>query len=505
MKKNLLTYSEEQKDIVNTPGDLKIEAIAGSGKSSTLAFHALENRNKTKLYLSFNKDNQTDFEKRIKKHKIPMMEARTINSIAYTHTVQGEGYAFTPYEINIKDIEKFIIERGYESRINEVELKELMNECFYLYNRFVKSDKELTELRNLCSDSFYYSQAKIAGIVEKFIKRVLDRKAPVDYNLSLKLFQLAKAKLSFDIVYVDEAQDVNPCMIDIILNQDAIIILAGDSNQAINGWNGAINALDRFNFPKKRLSKSFRFGPSIANMAKEALKLALPYFPEFKVPEIIGAGKTDKIESFALLSRTNYGLFESLKNSDLRNIYIAGKFDSLIQVEGNKTLYSLHGFLLWDQAGKKGKAPGEFENFKSFNHYEGYARKYNLIPVLSAIRIVKENVDELPNILDNIKSRVVDKRKAKYIFLTVHKSKGLEFDKVVIFNDFNYLTSCISGLIQDPDLPVLWEEINLVYVAFTRAKVEVVHNFSFLPAFEEILSLENEFQKKDPELLFNIA
>uniref|UniRef100_UPI0013D42A21 UvrD-helicase domain-containing protein n=1 Tax=Klebsiella pneumoniae TaxID=573 RepID=UPI0013D42A21 len=60
----------------------------------------------------------------------------------------------------------------------------------------------------------------------------------------LKLFQLSKPDLSkqFGLIMVDEWQDTNEVTMDIVLEQDARLILVGDRHQSIYGFRGATNA-----------------------------------------------------------------------------------------------------------------------------------------------------------------------------------------------------------------------------------------------------------------------
>ena len=55
-------------------------------------------------------------------------------------------------------------------------------------------------------------------------------------------FNEAELCAQYDVVFVDEAQDLSPIqwkMVDIIRKNSKYIILAGDDDQAIYGWAGA--------------------------------------------------------------------------------------------------------------------------------------------------------------------------------------------------------------------------------------------------------------------------
>merc|ERR1712098_880974 len=73
-----------------------------------------------------------------------------------------------------------------------------------------------------------------------------------------------------------------------------------------------------------------------------------------------------------------------------------------------------------------------------------------------------------PDIIAKIKTVCVsDLKHADIALSTIHKAKGLEFDTVVLLNDFNDQISVDKW----PE-----DEKNLLYVAITRAKTSFVMN-----------------------------
>jgi hypothetical protein len=77
-----------------------------------------------------------------------------------------------------------------------------------------------------------------------------------------------------DIIFFDEAQDINPVLGKVIADQNIQKIYVGDSNQAIYGFRGAVDQLEQvdaeFELP---LTKSWRFGPQVAGMGNRFLSL----------------------------------------------------------------------------------------------------------------------------------------------------------------------------------------------------------------------------------------
>ncbi len=65
---------------------------------------------------------------------------------------------------------------------------------------------------------------------------------PVTHNTYLRLYQLSQPDLSqrFDITLFDEAQDANPVTHDILLNNNAKIVMVGDAHQQIYRFRGGL-------------------------------------------------------------------------------------------------------------------------------------------------------------------------------------------------------------------------------------------------------------------------
>ena len=105
---------------------------------------------------------------------------------------------------------------------------------------------------------------------------VVDGRTVVPHNAYLKLFQLEKSILPFDIILVDEAQDITDAMIDIVFRQPAAKIFIGDPYQQIYAWNGAVNALEKImvqGYPALYLSQSFRCPEPVAELANMYLQI----------------------------------------------------------------------------------------------------------------------------------------------------------------------------------------------------------------------------------------
>ncbi|MEX2500976.1 MAG: UvrD-helicase domain-containing protein, partial [Trueperaceae bacterium] len=111
-----------------------------------------------------------------------------------------------------------------------------------------------------------------------------DDPVPLDHDAYLKAFALGGDPLPVERLWVDEAQDLAPVMLQIVRRQSASRLLVGDPAQRIYGWRGAIDAMAASGYPEVRLTRSFRFGPQIAATALRVLQVLSPN------ARLVGAG-----------------------------------------------------------------------------------------------------------------------------------------------------------------------------------------------------------------------
>jgi superfamily I DNA/RNA helicase len=106
------------------------------------------------------------------------------------------------------------------------------------------------------------------------------------------------------------------------------------------------------------------------------------------------------------------------------------------------------------------------EEAKQSEVYKAYEDKIN------AIEIIADGLENCSDAISRIESIFRDDQKSGICLSTIHKSKGLESDRVfIIREDKMLLKHCMR---------VPWmaeQEYNLVYVAYTRAK----HFLGFIP------------------------
>ena len=88
-----MQLTSEQHAILNSTGNIKINAVAGSGKTTTIIEYAKTRPKDSRiLYLVFNRSVKLEAEKKFKEKGLKNVKVETAHSLAYKHTVIGTNY-----------------------------------------------------------------------------------------------------------------------------------------------------------------------------------------------------------------------------------------------------------------------------------------------------------------------------------------------------------------------------------------------------------------------------
>lgn len=492
----------EQEAIIAATGNLRINAVAGSGKTTTLIEYARSRPPHHRiLYLAFNRSVKLEAQRKFAGAGLTNVKVETAHSLAYRYTVHKHGYTvkgdgYKIYDLaellgiaNPKDMAAAYTLAAHVARFAAFFCNSAADKVQQLrYGNEIKEEKARQFVEN-----FY---PVIENTTRRFLKTMNDGEAEVTPDFYLKKFQLSKPVLPYDVILFDEAQDASPAMTDVFLRQPATLVMVGDPHQQIYSWRYAVNALDSADFPVYPLSASFRFPPPVARLAVAALDLK-KMTGEHRPVVINGRGTLrqgqDEKASKAVIARTNLGLL--LKAIE----HITGANKAWpVYFEGNihSYTYADEGASLWDvlnlyNGRREGIRDKLIKSFNSFFELEDYIEKAEDASLGMLVKIVKEYGNRLPGLIASLKEKHVgneERHTAKIIFSTVHRCKGMEYDEVELAPDFITEEKIEKAKKQkekveekakgekasDWNPARLNEEINLLYVAVTRAKVKLV-------------------------------
>jgi F-box protein 18 (helicase) len=460
-----MLYTDEQIKIINSNDDfLNVIAFAGTGKTTTLKAYAEKHPKEKILYIAFN-----DSVIKEARNKFPSNVA-----VLTSHSLAYRKFGFN-YKHKLKNYIK----------PNEVRKALLLPKSG---NNIILCKKVMEGLQKFCYSSYtdisdaVYLVEDIPCSNEKyivFLKRIWEKMSnissefPIIHDFYLKKFELISPKLDYDIILFDEAQDANAATQNLILKQtmyaDMKILFVGDNHQEIYGFRGSKNALknDRKQYT---LTKSFRFGESIANVGNKLIKTFKEEDLKIKGNENIGSvvGQYQTNLQTAIISRTNAMVIaNAIQQSEQgkRLFFIGGleiyNFNKIMDVDNiyRENFKDVKDFTL--------------KRFKSFKQLEEFSKIEDNSENLFLCKVVKIYSDKLRAAVKRINSLVTKNiNEAEIILTTAHKAKGLEFPQVVLSNDFGKIFTKEKELKQD----IKEEEINILYVALTRGIYSLLLN-----------------------------
>jgi superfamily I DNA/RNA helicase len=489
-----MNLTQEQHDIINSTGNIKINAVAGSGKTTTIIEYARTRPKKSKiLYLAFNRSVKLEAAKKFAEKGLDNVKVETAHSLAYRHIVFKHNYKVRAQGYKTHEMVELLgLQGGGEKHAEYIMASHISKLIACFCNSDKKSVLEINYTETITDPKAKTFVRTFHNYIEKqarlFLSKMDKGEIEITHDFYLKKFQLSEPLLHYDYILFDEGQDASPAMLDVFLKQKATKVIVGDTHQQIYGWRSAVNSLEKADFKTYYLSTSFRFSQDIANLAMEVLKFKNHLGAE-KLISIIGKGKTNERKSKAILARTNLGLLlkaiEFVTGSkNVKHIYFEGNINSYTYADEGASLYDVLNLY----NGKRHMIKDRLiQSMKDLGDLEVYIEKTEDAQLGMMIEIVNEYGNKIPGIIKTIKEKHVegdDKSKAEMIFSTVHRSKGMEYDVVELVNDF-MTEEKIMKLKSDKDKNLskekLNEEINMLYVAATRTKNQLIIPEDMMP------------------------
>ena len=503
----LITPTSEQEEVFEAflashTRNIVIRALAGSGKTTTIFRLVESNPSDEFIYLVYNVSTRTDWDKR----------AKTLNNVqGYTHNayclhvlrdmgyninVDNNNHRMSVRHLNntlgIRDtyligaakkvVTAFLIsadlqferhhitaevERDIQKKINQVQ---------------IQTQTQTVMVQQLLNRTF-----EIAHIIMDQFS--LDDQLPLPHDVYVKLLQLRlDIPIESRIMLLDEAQDVNPVFFDIILRSGCRRIALGDPHQAIYGWRGARNYIERMLVEKDIngflpydivFTQSFRFGEHIATKVNKLLHhMNTPLRIKGLAPN---NNTTSSPTTRTIICQTNAGCIrEALDQLERAQPFTLNmkKMEKLYTYI--RDIYSIH---TRRYANVKLSTLKDVQSIVQIKQeIEEDLHEPELVQVMEQIEILG-NIEKAMKVIDRIMG-YIHSRKRKTIgsihpvlIQTAHDSKGLEYDHVWIGKDFKRTVDWFQTINHQlkPDnhrhgLCPSTEVKNTLYVACTRAK-----------------------------------
>lgn len=506
-QKKVYKLTDEQEFILESKNEiLVINAYAGAGKTSTLLAIAKARPEHQILYLAYNREMAKEAQSKFPKN----VTCRTVHSLAYD--LVGRQYSKMKFvnnawkdlkignnrhleiadHINIDFKDVIIVKKALDVlnlwfSSNRLELD---HSLYAEYKRTLPRDE-----RNSLSEFDFRHLLKRSKQIWEMMKDKNNFDVKLPHDGYLKLYHLLNPQLVYDTIMLDEAQDSNDVTMAIFQRSTAKYkVVVGDTHQSIYQFRGTKNALLDFTTMAGGcfyLTKSFRFNEDIAQYATCILK---ELKGEKNSVKGLGAQGALRVAPCSILSFPRYTTILARKNATLFQIAVeAFTSGKKVHFSGGIEKYDLDLIksiaLLEMGESDKSKIPNFFaRRFRTLEQIELYARTAEESDMNVLIKFIKELngartlelINELVKydqwVMSDFAKNIVS---CDYLLTTAHRSKGLEFKCVALWNDFSGLYEAIQEghdtlYLQnklDPVDRTAWEqEVNLYYVAATRTK-----------------------------------
>jgi superfamily I DNA/RNA helicase len=407
--------------------NLKLKAYAGTGKTTTLLEIVKENSNKRFLLLAFNRSVKEEINKKKRKMGLKNLTVMTLHGLAYQLIYISGGRYNNGKPQLLVDRKSDIVQSILDNPALDYELSEIWEyleayDVSYLVSLFLMMlsspylppwsiyqfkkqlafHKDLQILHHIkkrehcrksksdnCLEEYEEKIVQTLNLLWQYTEEAIknDREGireGIKYTheayikYAQKLIDKFDLLRNYDILLIDEAQDVNGVNIGIINAFKRQKIIVGDPHQNIYAFRGTINAFNYYrNWEELPLSTSFRFrNPQIveyANVILQKVKDETTPLKMFESPEI------EKNKDIAFLSRTNAGLIKVLS---LLKAYEEGDGDL-------ETIEQLYGKEFTKQFAKITKKGVKIKLLRSVNDIFDTVERME--KVLSAIASKKES------------------------------------------------------------------------------------------------------------------
>lgn len=485
-----MNLSNYQKDILKafteTSRNITVDACPGSGKTTTIVRLAEEVAPfKKTLFLAFNKSIVKELERRLPSH----IDVMTIHSYCMKTLLR-----YFRIRVSVKDNKSFLLIRSnlksnqkFKNTKQEYAHYFLLSKMYDLY-RMNLSNLDPHSISALAMDydidyesAFYEDFYNSVKIIEDYNNNNIHNNMMIDFTDMLWLIKdLTKNNfVRYDVVFIDEAQDLNPLqkyMIERVVKPRGRFVAVGDKKQSIYAFQGS--SLDCFeglmqmpNTINLPLSISYRCAKAIVNEANKVFENDLIEYHDSNEEGEVREGTIKEIEEGDyVLCRNNKPLvelwLELLKERKKASIYGRDYGDNLLKLLNSAS--DVHEDSMEEFFMNRLERLLEDLKSKGYNNPVNNPRYVHLQEQIEILTILRNHFGSYKELTIIIEDLFRDEIKG-ITLMTCHKSKGLENNRVFIYR---------KDLMPSPratSTKMLRAEKCLAYVAITRAKKQLIY------------------------------
>lgn len=469
-------------------GNAVIEARAGCAKTTTaVSSMKLIPKDQKCLFIAFNKSIAEELNDRLKSRQ--NCTARTTHSLGFLMIRRNLGSHIEVDEFKYRNYLKSNISKLTTTKgelKNKKQVEEYIDNITMLidFSRFnlAQSEKEINKIAEKYSIPVSYDECVVT---QKCLEWGKENTDIIDYTdmiwLPVELL-LKPIGLTYDWVYIDEAQDLSKCSIQLFLKcikRGGRFVAIGDCFQQINTFAGSSE--EAFDF-LKNYSNTVTFPLPISyRCPKNVIRLANTLVPDIKAKDdaidgvikdncyireikegdmVLCRSKSPLVQLYVKLLRRNVNCY--IKGQDIAKNLI-NDLEKIQQENLGSNLQENGVFIqlydkLFTERNKLMKTRGLDYDDATLSTY--ILEKYDSI---NTLLILAEKCKTKTDLIEHIKEVFKDDSDGVCLS-TIHKAKGLEADNVYIL-----CHSCMPSKLATKDWEIKQEQ-NLMYVAYTRPK-----------------------------------
>lgn len=482
-------------------GNMVIKACAGSGKTSVIVnLIKLIDTDKKLLFIAFNKEIVNELKNRI--GPLGHVDIMTYHSLGYL--ILKENFGLT-----LKNVDEYKYRTYVKNNITHLSIINVSELNINQYNTYIsniihlvnysrynqcQSANEIKKIGDKYGIVIMYDEHLIAEKVLKWGQKNIDT---IDYTDMIWLpveLNLYPKKYKYDWVLIDESQDISLIQQKLFLKtfkRGTRFVSVGDEYQTINLWAGAsdtaLNDLEKMpNTKVFTLPITYRCPKKIVELAKKysdnikaddnAIDGTINYNVSVNDPKsgdmVLCRNTAPLVELYMRYLRYNKKSY--IKGSDIGKNLVNLVIDNCGEIEllNNNFFNKLFEKLIMLR--------NNLMKDYGLDHYDASSSPQivNLYDNIMALKAISEGLHTKQELIDKINEIFLDSDGDGVCLSTIHKAKGLEADNVFIL---------CKSLMPSKLAKKEWEkitELNLIYVAITRAK----KSLNFIS--------ENEFKPK---------
>jgi superfamily I DNA/RNA helicase len=489
-----IEWSEQQKSIFNffaqnekfpcdikyhsCDGNLVVRARAGTGKTTTILEAITYAPEKAILLAAFNKSIAEELKTKLKN---PNAKAQTLHSVGVSFIYRNWNGAQLDTDRGEKIARKICGPTAPDTVVNLVKRLAAIGKNAAPFPE--PGDLEdLAYQFDLDPDEWLqdegWSTERLALLAERAMTAATVKDGTIDFDdMVFVPLRNGWIRAKYDLVVIDEAQDMNASQLMLamkVCKPGGRVVVVGDDRQAIYGFRGAdSNSIDRLKgelvAAELGLTITYRCPKNIVALASELVPdyRAAPTAPDGIVEDVV----YEKMIEMAtpgdfVLSRKNaplakvaLRLLRSGKRAMVKGKDIgAGLVNVIKKVKGKGVSDFLARLDKWEEK--------QIERLKKVKKKSAEAKIQNVQDQAETLRVLADGVNSLKELEARVVNLFTDTPGGEKDFIvcsSVHKSKGLERDRVFVLTETLY-----------PGGRKSIEEENIHYVAITRSKRHLV-------------------------------